>query len=69
LPPTILLMFRFINEGILARKLLLLLITLAMHLRAAVWYPFSASLLHKNITLCTVTFGQKILTLAKSRGS
>ena len=34
-------------------------------LRAA----FGKFLLHQNSSLCTVTFGEKVLTLAKSRGS
>ena len=34
-------------------------------LRAA----FEKNLLHQNSSLCTGTFGEKVLTLAKSRGS
>ena len=30
---------------------------------------FEASLLHRKISLCTVTFGEKVLTFARSRGS
>ena len=37
----------------------------AIGLRAA----FGKILLHQNSSLCTVTFGEKVLTLAKSRGS
>ena len=37
----------------------------AIGLRAA----FGKFLLHQNSSLCTVTFGEKVLTLAKSRGS
>ena len=37
----------------------------AIGLRAA----FGKILLDQNSSLCTVTFGEKILTLAKSRGS
>ena len=36
----------------------------AIGLRAA----FGKILLHQNSSLCTVTFGEKVLTLAKSRG-
>ena len=36
----------------------------AIGLRAA----FGKFLLHRNASLCTVTFGEKVLTLAKSRG-
>ena len=42
------------------------MITVAAHLRAT--YLFVGSSLHRNISLCTVTFGEKVLTLAKSRG-
>ena len=27
---------------------------------------FEASLVHKNVTLCTVTFGEKVLTLIRA---
>ena len=37
----------------------------AIGLRAA----FENFLLHQNSSLCTGTFGEKVLTLAKSRGS
>ena len=37
----------------------------AIGLRAA----FGKILLHQNSSLCTVTFGEKVMTLAKSRGS
>ena len=37
----------------------------AIGLRAA----FGNFLLHQNLSLCTVTFGEKVLALAKSRGS
>ena len=37
----------------------------AIGLRAA----FEKNSLHQNSSLCTVTFGEKVLTLAKSRGS
>ena len=32
-------------------------------------WVFEASLLHKNVSLCTVTFGEKVLALSKSRGT
>ena len=43
----------------------------AAHLRAAIGLraAFGKFLLHQNSSLCTVTFGEKVLTLAKSRGS
>ena len=37
----------------------------AIGLRAA----FGKFLLHQNSSLCTVTFGEKVLTLSKSHGS
>ena len=44
--------------------------TVAAHLRAAngLRAAFGKILLHKNSSLCTVTFGEKVLTLATSRG-
>ena len=45
--------------------------TVAVHLRAAIGLraAFGKILLHQNSSLCTVTFGDKVLTLAKSRGT
>ena len=40
-------------------------LTVAAHLRAAL----ENLLLHQNSSLFTVTFGEEVLTLAKSRGS
>ena len=44
--------------------------TVAVHLRAAIGLraAFGKILLHQNSSLFTVTFGEKALTLAKSRG-
>ena len=40
-------------------------------LKAAIWLRAALEifLLHQNLSLFTVTFGEKVLTLAKSRGS
>ena len=45
--------------------------TVAAHLRAAIGLGAALGifLLHQNSNLFTVTFGEKVLTLAKSRGS
>ena len=53
--------------------------TLAAHLRAALCYEtqcvksrtsvFDACLVQKNVSLLTVTFGEKALSFHKSRGS
>ena len=45
--------------------------TVAAHLRATIRLraAFGIFLLHKNSSLFTVTFGEKVLTLAKSRSS
>ena len=45
--------------------------TVATHLRAAIGLraAFRNFLIHQNLSLCTVTFGEKVLTLAKSRSS
>ena len=45
--------------------------TVAAHLRAAIGLRASLEifLLHQNSSLFTVTFGEKVLTLAISRGS
>ena len=47
------------------------IITVAAHLRAAIGLraAFGNFLLHENKDLFTLTFGEKVPTLAKSRGS
>ena len=41
----------------------------ALKSRSKLRAAFGKFLLHQNSILCTVTFGEKVLTLAKSRGS